>query len=130
MMREVLLFGLASTLVACVPGGEETHRDPAGKPNILLIVADDLGYSDIGPFGAEIATPALDTLAREGLTLTQFHVLVHGHPGEQAAVLKNKDVDALLGILKNRARKQFLFFPDEAFVNTSFAFFHALVTRH
>ena len=45
------------------------------KPNILLIVADDLGYSDIGSFGGEIATPALDTLAKEGLQLTNFHVL-------------------------------------------------------
>jgi arylsulfatase len=75
MMRKVLLFVLASTLVACGSGGEDARRDPAGRPNILLIVADDLGYSDIGPFGAEIATPALDTLAREGLMLTNFHVL-------------------------------------------------------
>lgn len=44
-------------------------------PNILLIVADDLGYSDIAPFGAEIATPTLDTLASDGLMLTNFHVL-------------------------------------------------------
>jgi arylsulfatase len=45
------------------------------KPNILLIVADDLGYSDIGSFGGEIATPTLDDLAKEGLQLTNFHVL-------------------------------------------------------
>lgn len=46
-----------------------------GGPNILLIVADDLGYSDIGPFGGEIKTPALDKLAKQGLMLTNFHVL-------------------------------------------------------
>jgi arylsulfatase len=45
------------------------------RPNILLIVADDLGYSDIGPFGGEIKTPTLDTLANEGLRFTNFHVL-------------------------------------------------------
>jgi arylsulfatase len=45
------------------------------KPNILLIVADDLGYSDIGPFGGEIATPTLDHLADQGIILTNFHVL-------------------------------------------------------
>ena len=45
------------------------------RPNILLIVADDLGYSDIGSFGGEIATPSLDNLANEGLQLTNFHVL-------------------------------------------------------
>lgn len=43
------------------------------KPNILLIVADDLGYSDIGAFGGEIDTPNLDELASEGIRLTSFH---------------------------------------------------------
>ena len=47
----------------------------ASPPNVLLIVADDMGYSDIGPFGGEIATPTLDTLAQEGLRLANFHVL-------------------------------------------------------
>lgn len=45
------------------------------RPNILLIVADDMGYTDIGSFGSEIATPTLDSLAEEGLQLTNFHVL-------------------------------------------------------
>jgi arylsulfatase len=75
MMRKVLLAWLASALVACGSGGEEARPGLAGKPNILLIVADDLGYSDIGPFGGEIATPTLDALASEGLMLTNFHVL-------------------------------------------------------
>jgi len=75
MMRSMLLIGLALTLVACSTGGEETRQVPARSPNILLIVADDLGYSDIGPFGGEIATPTLDTLAREGLIFSNFHVL-------------------------------------------------------
>lgn len=44
-------------------------------PNILFIVADDLGYSDVGAFGGEIKTPALDQLAAEGLRLGSFHVL-------------------------------------------------------
>lgn len=45
-----------------------------GKPNILLIVADDLGYSDIGAFGGEINTPNLDQLASEGTLLTNYYV--------------------------------------------------------
>ena len=75
MMRKVLLIGLTLTLVACSLGVKEDRKDYVGRPNILLIVADDLGYSDIGPFGGEIATPTLDTLAREGLMLSNFHVL-------------------------------------------------------
>ena len=69
-MRKVMLFCLASILVAWT-----SVASAAERPNILLIVADDLGYSDIGPFGADIATPTLDALAREGLMLTNFHVL-------------------------------------------------------
>ncbi|VVO05104.1 Arylsulfatase [Pseudomonas fluorescens] len=42
-------------------------------PNILLIVADDLGYSDLGSFGGEINTPTLDSLAREGLQFTSMY---------------------------------------------------------
>ena len=45
------------------------------RPNVLLIVADDMGYSDIGSFGGEIATPTLDALAKDGLQFTNFHVL-------------------------------------------------------
>ncbi len=43
------------------------------RPNFLVIVADDLGFSDIGAFGGEIATPHLDALARRGLRLNDFH---------------------------------------------------------
>ncbi|MDO8290740.1 MAG: arylsulfatase [Parvibaculum sp.] len=43
------------------------------RPNFLVIVADDLGFSDIGAFGGEIVTPHLDALAASGLRLTNFH---------------------------------------------------------
>jgi len=44
------------------------------RPNILLIVADDMGYSDAGSFGGEIETPNLDALAQRGLRATSFYV--------------------------------------------------------
>ena len=44
------------------------------RPNILLIVADDLGYSDLGSWGGEISTPVLDALAGVGVRYTNFHV--------------------------------------------------------
>lgn len=47
--------------------------EPAKRPNILLIVADDLGYTDLGAYGAEIATPNLDRLAADGAKLTSFY---------------------------------------------------------
>ncbi len=45
----------------------------AKTPNVLLILADDLGYSDLGCYGGEIATPNLDRLAANGLRFTQFY---------------------------------------------------------
>ena len=46
---------------------------PAKSPNIVLIMADDMGYSDIGCYGSEIKTPVLDQLAENGLRYTQFY---------------------------------------------------------
>lgn len=43
------------------------------RPNVLVILADDLGFSDIGCYGSEIDTPALDRLARGGVRMTQFY---------------------------------------------------------
>ncbi|KAH6999474.1 putative arylsulfatase [Ilyonectria destructans] len=43
------------------------------RPNFLMIVADDLGFSDTGPYGSEISTPSLDRLAKDGLRMTDFH---------------------------------------------------------
>ena len=43
------------------------------KPNIIIILADDMGYSDIGSFGSEIKTPNLDEMANKGLKMTQFY---------------------------------------------------------
>ena len=56
-------------------GQPEDSNARGERPNILLIVADDLGYTDIGAFGGEIDTPNLDRLAAEGLRLSNFHVL-------------------------------------------------------
>lgn len=44
-------------------------------PNILMIVGDDFGYSDIGAFGSEISTPNLDSMAKEGKILTNYHTV-------------------------------------------------------
>jgi arylsulfatase len=55
--------------LGALPAGAEDKR-----PNILLIVADDLGYSDLGSYGGEINTPVLDQLAQQGVRYTDFYV--------------------------------------------------------
>ena len=49
------------------------QQQPKKAPNIVLIVADDLGYSDLGCYGSEIATPTLDALAKQGRVFTSFY---------------------------------------------------------
>ena len=66
-------LSLGLGVCACAP--ELPPEDAQRRPNILVILADDLGYTDLGILGSEIRTPNLDELAREGLLLTNF--LVH-----------------------------------------------------
>lgn len=58
----------------------------AGQPNVLLILADDLGFSDLGCYGGEIETPVLDQLADAGLRYTQFYNTARCWP-TRAAIL-------------------------------------------
>ena len=64
---------MIATLVLCL--ALTTALSAADKPNLILIFVDDLGYSDIGPFGSELhRTPHLDRMAAEGRKLTSFYV--------------------------------------------------------
>src|SRR4051794_12436219 len=53
--------------------GNALAADTPDKPNIIVILADDLGFSDIGCYGAEIQTPNIDALAKNGIRFTQFY---------------------------------------------------------
>ncbi len=72
-IKSIVCFTLIYSLSSVGPTIAEDNLE-SKRPNILLIVADDLGWSDIGSFGGEIATPNLDKLASSGLRLTNFHV--------------------------------------------------------
>ena len=52
----------------------DAQQDSANRPNILLVVVDDMGYSDLGSFGGEIRTPTIDSLAESGLRMSSFYV--------------------------------------------------------
>src|SRR3954468_937885 len=68
--RRWLLASLAA--LSCIPA-QAAEPSPPTRPNVLLILADDLGYSDLGCYGGEIATPHLDALARNGLRFRPFY---------------------------------------------------------
>jgi len=76
----------AFALVACnSPGDAVIEPRPAERaPDIVLVLVDDLGWSDIGAFGGEIATPQLDELAERGLRFSQFHTTAKCFPSRAA----------------------------------------------
>ena len=88
----------------------------AERPNIVLILADDVGYSDIGCFGGEIATPNLDALAAGGLRFTNFYnsarccptrasllTGLHPHQAGIGHMLNDDGVDSYRGELSRRS---------------------------
>lgn len=66
-----LLFGVLSSLAQAVHAAPTTQ--PTQPPNIVLILADDLGFSDLGSYGSEIDTPNLDGIAAQGMRFANFH---------------------------------------------------------
>ena len=90
-------------LLACRPAGTPPPADgeqtSEARPNILILVADDLGYSDIGCFGGEIATPNLDALAAEGLLCTEFRTLPTCSPTRSSLLTGTDNHTAGLGAM-------------------------------
>jgi len=70
-MTRALVFALACS--AALTATRAQTAAPTRRPNIVLIMADDMGYSDIGCYGSEVETPTLDRLASEGVRMTQFY---------------------------------------------------------
>lgn len=70
--RLIWFWGLALLLGSCQEKASETTQTDE-RPNIIIILADDMGYSDLGCMGSEINTPTLDRLAGNGLLMTQFY---------------------------------------------------------
>lgn len=75
------------------------------RPNFLIIVADDLGFSDTSPFGGEIDTPNLHRLAMEGIRMTDFHTAASCSP-TRAMLLSGTDAHiAGLGVMAERRNR-------------------------
>ena len=63
-------LGLAALVLS---GSTASGADPASRPNIVIILADDLGFSDVGCYGSTASTPNIDRLASSGVRFTQFY---------------------------------------------------------
>jgi len=72
--------------------------DTSGRPNIVLVLADDLGFSDLGSYGSEINTPNLDVLAQEGVRFSNYHTAANCAP---ARAMLLTGVDAHLAGVPN-----------------------------
>lgn len=95
-MRRIFLFIFAA-ITAC--SQKQTNELPTQRPNVLVIVADDLGFSDIGPFGGNIQTPVLDQFSKEGMLFSNFYVLPTCSPTRSALLTGNDNHVAGVGIM-------------------------------
>ena len=75
----IAIFG-ATFLFNALKPEPPVEKPTVQKPNIVLILGDDIGYSDIGPFGSEIKTPNLDRLADEGIRFSNFYNMAKCEP--------------------------------------------------
>lgn len=73
-MKNILGFCIFLFLFSCSSRERRSEDDTLIRPNILLIVVDDLGFTDLGCYGGEIPTPNIDALAKNGLLFNRFHV--------------------------------------------------------
>jgi arylsulfatase A len=84
MKSRVLALVLGASLAASLAGAQESQT----PPNVVLIVPDYMGYSDIGPYGAtDIETPSLDRLAAEGVRFSSYYAAAPVCGPSRAALL-------------------------------------------
>lgn len=97
--------------------GTETPKTK--QPNFLLIVADDLGYSDLGVFGGEIGTPNIDQLATSGVQLTNFHTASTCSP-TRSMLLSGTD-NHIAGVGAMNEAKRMMKLPGEVLASPGYA---------
>ncbi|KGB55173.1 Sulfatase precursor [Sphingopyxis sp. LC363] len=71
--RRAAIIAIAA-LIGAFPVEAQPEKPTPGRPNIVILLADDWGFSDVGSFGAEFATPNIDALAYAGMRFSNFHV--------------------------------------------------------
>ncbi len=104
-------------LIALLLAGCSSFEEPA-RPNIVIVLLDDLGYSDYSASGSKIRTPAIDDLAANGVSIDQFYVMPRCSP-TRAALLTGEDPHvAGLGFLPLPAGAEVSEGPYQGYLNT------------
>lgn len=98
--RSFLLLILIGTLISCSETKEKNQETL--RPNILLLVADDLGYADLGCYGGDIETPNIDNLAAHGVRFSRFHTSPLCAPTRAMLLSGNDNHIAGMGIQSNQ----------------------------
>ncbi|GAA4259777.1 arylsulfatase [Dietzia aurantiaca] len=89
------------TFGASTPSWPTRATPPEGAPNVIVMLVDDMGFSDLGCYGSEISTPALDDIAGEGLRFSNFHTTSLCSP-TRAALLTGRNQHAVgVGMVSN-----------------------------
>ena len=73
LLMTILVLALGTSILAQAQAADR-------RPNILLVVADDMGWTDLGSYGSEIETPNLDSLAESGVKFTSFYASLSCSP--------------------------------------------------
>ncbi|MEM7548612.1 MAG: arylsulfatase [Bacteroidota bacterium] len=72
-VRSFLIYSILLVILSCKKDKEDSEEEKKTFTDVVIIMADDMGYSDLGCYGSEIRTPNLDSLAYHGLRLTRFY---------------------------------------------------------
>ena len=72
--RRAAIIAIGALIAAFPVQAQRVESAPPRHPNIVVLLADDWGFSDVGAFGSEIATPHIDALAQAGMRFSNFHV--------------------------------------------------------
>ena len=73
-MFRIVIFAALCTVIALFPALASAQKSDSRRPNIVLIITDDMGYGDLGSYGApDVKTPNIDRLARDGVRMTDFY---------------------------------------------------------
>ncbi|MDX1478725.1 MAG: arylsulfatase [Saprospiraceae bacterium] len=102
-MRIIFLFLTTLVFVSCTQT-PATSDDTDTRPNILVLMADDLGYADLGCYGGDIETPNIDQLAAEGLRFSRYHTSPLCAPTRAMFLSGNDNHIAGMGIQSTRPR--------------------------